>query len=241
MFTPQQIEQIAFGTATFGGYSKSDVDEFLEPLTEDYITLYKENALLKSKMKVLVTKLEEYRSNEASMKDAMVNAQKTCDKMVREAEEKCAAMLGEASDTAALNTKTADALVAAEQARVEEAKRTADAKIQEIQDQIRSCLQALDRIREAHAPAAPAAYDFDREEPAEAAEDKAEEKTEEAEETAENSTDSVAEEISASLQALVGTAEEPAPKPEPYHPVSDTTGKFANLKFGRNYDPTNNT
>ena len=72
MFTPQQIEQISFGKATFGGYDMNDVDEFLEPLTEDYITLYKENALLKSKMRVLVGKLEEYRKNEASMKDAMV-------------------------------------------------------------------------------------------------------------------------------------------------------------------------
>ena len=48
MFTPQQIEQISFSRATFGGYDMQAVDEFLEPLTEDYITLYKENALLKS-------------------------------------------------------------------------------------------------------------------------------------------------------------------------------------------------
>ena len=59
MFTPQQLEQIAFVTATFGGYDMQSVDEVLGPLTEDYITLYKENALLKSKMKVLVAKLEE--------------------------------------------------------------------------------------------------------------------------------------------------------------------------------------
>jgi hypothetical protein len=37
--------------------------------------------------------------------------------------------------------------------------------------------------------------------------------------------------------AIVGSAEEPAPKVEPMHPVSDTTSKFANLQFGRNYDP----
>ena len=74
MFTPQQIEQISFGRQTFGGYDMQSVDAFLEPLTEDYVTLYKENALLKSKMRVLVGKLEEYRKNEASMKDAIVNA-----------------------------------------------------------------------------------------------------------------------------------------------------------------------
>ena len=41
------------------------------------------------------------------------------------------------------------------------------------------------------------------------------------------------------LEALVGTTDEPAPKVEPQHPVSDTTSKFANLQFGRNYDPNN--
>ena len=272
MFTPQQIEQIAFGTVPFGGYSRPDVDGFLEPLTEDYITLYKENALLKSKMKVLVTKLEEYRSNEASMKDAMVNAQKTCDMMVKEAEAKCAAMLGEANNTAAENIKNADAMVAIQNARVEEARRAADAKIQEIQEQIRACLQALDRIREANAPAPITAFDYEQEEAksvaaeevaepveeptleeevAEAAEEATEEPQVEEETAAaaeeelaeENqvvgATDAVANEISASLQALVGVPEETAPKPQPQHPaISDTTGKFANLKFGRNYDPT---
>ena len=105
MFTPQQIEQISFNRVPFGGYDMQAVDEFLEPLIEDYVTLYKENALLKSKMRVLVEKLEEYRKNEASMKDAIISAQKTCDKMVRDAEAKCTQMLNEANAAAAENTK----------------------------------------------------------------------------------------------------------------------------------------
>ena len=76
MFTPQQLEQISFGKQTFGGYDMNDVDEFLEPLIEDYVTLYKENALLKSKMRVLVGKLEEYRKNEAAAKEATASAKR---------------------------------------------------------------------------------------------------------------------------------------------------------------------
>ena len=154
MFTPQQIDQISFSRSTFGGYDMQQVDEFLEPLTEDYVTLYKENALLKSKMRVLVGKLEEYRKNEAAMKDAVINAQKTCDKMVAEAEAKCAKMLNNAGSMAVANTANSDALVAAENARVEEARKTAAAKINELQDQLRSCIQALDRIKTANAPKA---------------------------------------------------------------------------------------
>ena len=218
MFTPQQIDQISFSRATFGGYDMQSVDEFLEPLTEDYITLYKENALLRSKMKVLVGKLEEYRNNEASMKDAIVNAQKTCDMMVKEAEAKCTQMLNDANVTAAENAKNNDALIAAEEARVEEAKRVARNKIEELQNQIRSCINALERIKENNRPAESGAFDYDRNE------------------GKSKSTDAVADEISANLQAMMGTADEPAPKAEPRHPINETTtSKFANLQFGRNY------
>ena len=214
MFTPQQIDQISFTKSTFGGYNMQQVDEFLEPLTEDYVTLYKENALLKSKMRVLVGKLEEYRKNEASMKDAVINAQKTCDKMVAEAEAKCAKMLNNASSMASTNTQVSEAQLAAENARLEEARKVAAAKISELQEQLRSCIQALDRIKSANAPAeAPA-----EEKPA---------------------GDDVADEIAQNIEAMVGTTVDTAPKAAPKHPVNDTTtSKFAslNLQFGRNYD-----
>ena len=220
MFTPQQIDQISFKKATFGGYDMEQVDEFLEPLTEDYVTLYKENALLKSKMRVLVGKLEEYRKNEASMKEAVINAQKTCDKMVMEAEAKCAKMLQNASAAAEPAAEAAPAAtddqIAAENAKVEEARKTAAAKITELQEQLRSCIQALDRIKTANAPA---------EEPAAV---KAE-------------GNDVADEIAQNIEAMVGTTVDTAPKAAPKHPTANdtTTSKFAslNLQFGRNYDP----
>ena len=58
MLTPQEVSEHAFAKAGFGGYNMAMVDEFLDQLTEDYTTLYKENAALKSKMKVLVDKVE---------------------------------------------------------------------------------------------------------------------------------------------------------------------------------------
>ena len=221
MITPQQIDQISF-SQTRHGYDMQQVDEFLEPLTEDYVTLYKENALLKSKMRVLVGKLEEYRKNEASMKDAVINAQKTCDKMVAEAQAKCAQMLNNASATAAATApapQNSDALVAAENARVQEARKAAAAKIGELQEQLRTCIQALDRIKAANAPAPEAA-----EAPA-PVQDK-----------------DVADEIAQNIETMIGSTVDTAPKAAPKHPTNNdtTTSKFAslNLQFGRNYDPT---
>lgn len=233
MFTPQQIDQISFGRATFGGYNMEQVDEFLEPLTEDYVTLYKENALLKSKMRVLVGKLEEYRKNEASMKEAVANAQKTCDKMVLEAQNKCNQMLSNANAMATgtpAATVHSDALVAAENARVEEARKTASVKISELQDQLRSCIQALERIKGANAPAAPAA-------PVKPA---APAPVTPAASAA--PADDVASQIAQNVEAIVGTTVDHAPKAAPKHPTANesTTSKFAslNLQFGRNYDPS---
>ena len=220
MLTPQDIEQISFGRATFGGYDMESVDEFLEPLLEDYTTLYKENALLKSKMRVLVSKLEEYRKNEASMKEAMTDAQQICDNMVREAEERCAKMLSDANATVMENVKNADSLIAAEDQRVDDARRAAAAKIDELETQLRSCIDTLERIKAANRPTQGRneAFDFDKHEPA---------------------ANAVADEISKNLEEQVGVTEDEAPKAAPMHPNSDTTTKFANLQFGRNYDPHN--
>ena len=220
MITPQQIEQISFGRATFGGYDMQSVDEILGPLTEDYITLYKENALLKSKMRVLVSKLEEYRNNEESMKDAIVNAQKTCDQMVKDAEEKCKQMLTEANDVATENAKNADALIAAENERVEDARRVAADKIDQLTAQLESCIQTLNMIKTTNAPApiGSSFYDYDKEPDVDPA-------------------DAVADEISNNLKNLVGPADEPVAKADP---LTDTASKFSDLSkhFGSDYNPT---
>lgn len=88
MLTPQEVSNHAFAKAVMGGYNMAMVDEFLDELTDDYTSLYKENAALKAKMKVLVDKVEEYRSTEDAMRAALLTAQKMADSMVAEAEEK---------------------------------------------------------------------------------------------------------------------------------------------------------
>ncbi|MFR1051390.1 MAG: DivIVA domain-containing protein [Oscillospiraceae bacterium] len=100
MLTPQEVAEHAFSKATFGGYNMSMVDEFLDLLTGDYTALYKENAALKAKMKVLVEKVEEYRATEDAMRKALLSAQKMADQMVAEAEGKKASVLAEAEQAA---------------------------------------------------------------------------------------------------------------------------------------------
>lgn len=88
MLTPQEVSTHSFTKASFGGYNMAMVDEFLDELTDDYTALYKENAALKAKLKVLVEKVEEYRATEDSMRATLLTAQRMADSIVKEAEEK---------------------------------------------------------------------------------------------------------------------------------------------------------
>ena len=93
MFTPQEIQEQTFSKAVFGGYDMQQVDDFLEPLTDDYITLYKENSVLKAKMKILVEKLEEYRAQETKQSTAAADAEAKSAQLLKETQARCAAML----------------------------------------------------------------------------------------------------------------------------------------------------
>ena len=86
MFTPQEVSEKAFPKASFGGYNMNSVDEFLDTLTEDYTALYKENATLKAKLKVLAEKVEEYRATEDAMRSTLLTAQRMAAQLVQEAQ-----------------------------------------------------------------------------------------------------------------------------------------------------------
>lgn len=93
MLTPQEVSSKEFVKAVFGGYDMSVVDDFLETVAADYTALYKENAILKSKIKVLVEKVEEYRSTDDAMRMALLTAQKLGDEITEEAKRKSEELL----------------------------------------------------------------------------------------------------------------------------------------------------
>ncbi len=236
MFTPQEIQEKTFVKAVFGGYDMQTVDEFLEPLTEDYITLYKENAVLKSKMKILVEKLEEYRSQEQSMRKAIISAQRTADAMVAEAEKKCARIMNEAETNAAAKPSiNVEASIAQEEERLNNAKQTALSFIENLEQDIRGHLELLEKLKkqdltikevEHPAPQRQKPYNFEEDEEKPLVIPK--------EESPKETAKDIANEIEQNIGRLMDM-EEPAKAGT----QTDATIKFTNLQFGRNYDPTN--
>lgn len=107
MLTPQNFREKTFERAIFGGYDMAAVDDFLEEAANDYAAVAKENMVLKSKMKVLVDKIEEYRSTEDSMRMTLLSAQKLCAQMEQEAKERAEATVANARQEAERTTAAA--------------------------------------------------------------------------------------------------------------------------------------
>lgn len=165
MITPQAIREKAFEKAVFGGYDMGSVDTFLETLAADLALLQKENATLKGKMKVLVEKVEEYRSNEDAIRMAVLTAQKLGNMIEAEAKAKAEKIVGDAQAEATRITQEAANQVSAENARLEESK-SASAKFIDSMDTLcRHQLEFLEKVGQMDfmqqfrtaAPAAPAA------------------------------------------------------------------------------------
>ena len=122
MITAQDIREKEFEKALFGGYDMSPVDSFKETVANDLALLQKENATLKAKMKVLVDKIEDYRSSEDAIRMAVVSAQRLGNSIEQDAREKADRIIAEAKAEAEKLKQDAEMEVELEQARLTKAK-----------------------------------------------------------------------------------------------------------------------
>ena len=166
MFTPKQLTEVGFTKAVFGGYDMESVHDVLDPLTEDYTTLYKENAVLKSKLRILVEKLEEYRQQgapaaqsskaveeaEEQAKEIVRGAEDKASALIRDARERAKAIVAEAGRTARVQTGE----VEMEQDRLAKARQTAASFIQAVQASIDRHQGLLDNLKLLDLPEQPA-------------------------------------------------------------------------------------
>ena len=155
MFTPKEVSEHAFAKATFGGYNMAMVDEFLDQLTEDYTALYKENASLKAKMKVLADSLEEYRSTEKGMRRALLAAQQAAEEMVKDAETRKADLMREAEADAYAKIAELHRQVANEEARLVVAQNSTAEFVAMVREACRKQEEALSSLNEVTAAPSP--------------------------------------------------------------------------------------
>ena len=140
MLTPQEVSSKTFPKAVMGGYNMVSVDEFLDKLTEDYSSLYKDNVALKAKIKLLAEKMDESRQTEESFRSLLLSAQKMAteivtsaeskrDAIVQEAEAHRSTVMGDAEKDAKVRMAELKRLVEAEEQRLLDKRQEVDAAI----------------------------------------------------------------------------------------------------------------
>ena len=78
--TPMDIEQQEF-SRSFRGYSEEEVDDFLDKIVKDYEELINENVRLNEEIEKMQEKLKEFSQIEETLRNSLLNAQKSAEEM----------------------------------------------------------------------------------------------------------------------------------------------------------------
>ena len=126
----------------------SEIDGFLEELAEDIASSQKENAVLKSKMKVLVDKIEEYRANEEALNLAILSAQKLAVQIESEARQRAAEMIEDAERQVKARVGSIEELTVTEETRLANAQSATRAFLEKARKACTDQLKNLDAVSE---------------------------------------------------------------------------------------------
>lgn len=142
MLTPDQIKSKEFHTTGKSSYKAEEVDEFLNEIHASYDQMFRENANIIKKMSILANKVEEYKKDEDSLRQALLSAQKLADRIISEAKETSEKQLSEASQQS--ENMLSDATQKADKI-LDDAKRLADAKVHEANKQADEIIGSVNR------------------------------------------------------------------------------------------------
>ena len=208
--TVQEIQEIGFEKAVFGGYDMKSVDTFLERVAEEFAAMQKENAALKAKMKVLVDKIEEYRGVEDGMRRALMSAQTIAQDTIDKAKQEAQDIVTAAKDETENKVKNTRDEITLEEQKLETAKK--------------NTLEFVARISAAYQAQAKALVELA----------KAEKLVGQQQEPVQQPAPQPVAPQAAPAQSPAPPQEEQADAP-----IEDATRKFdfGELKFGADYDP----
>lgn len=219
MMTLENIRNVEFNRGR--GYRAEEVDDFIDACADTVQQLMQEKEELNQKMKVLADKLVEYRNDEDSIRAALLNAQRTGDTVLREAEQKAQQIIEEAKKEAENAREALYARVEQEKQELERIQREVAAFKERMLTLYKEHLELLKLLPDEEAAAEePAA-------PVEAAP---------AEEAAEETPAPLTEEEPVSENVIVAPpVEEIIAVPDEEQDVKPVS-RFSNLKFGNDYD-----
>lgn len=110
MLTIDEIKDISFRRGR--GYKGEDVDAFIDEVILTFEQMKKEKSELIRKMDILATRVEQYRADEETVRNALLTSQRIADQSIKEANAKAAAIISDAEAKAASIKKESNAVTA---------------------------------------------------------------------------------------------------------------------------------
>ncbi len=96
MLTPAQVRNHQFSASGRGTYRASEVDDFFASVCSSYEQMFRENGELLKKIGLLADKVEEYKSDEDNIREALLTAQRMANKIISDAKADAEKRLSEA-------------------------------------------------------------------------------------------------------------------------------------------------
>lgn len=100
MLTPAQVRNHQFSASGRGTYRAAEVDDFFASVCDSYEQMFRENGELLKKIGLLADKVEEYKSDEDNIREALLTAQRMANKIISDAKADAEKRLSDASQKA---------------------------------------------------------------------------------------------------------------------------------------------
>ncbi len=96
MFNANEIRQITFEKVV-RGYRPEDVESFMEKIADEFEALAAEKQEIESQLYILAERIEQYKTEEESIKATLISAQKLGESIIAESRQKAEAILKDAN------------------------------------------------------------------------------------------------------------------------------------------------
>lgn len=153
MITPMDIHNKTF-SGQIRGYSKDEVNAFLEELASDYEKIYREHRVMEEEMDTIRTKLRNYEKMESTMSHTLVMAQEPADNVKKNAHKEAELSIQEAQSEAQKIVSDAEAARRKMNADLLKAEGDMNLYIEKLLSNFKSALALIEAAKAARAPQA---------------------------------------------------------------------------------------
>lgn len=223
MLTIDEIKDVSFRRGR--GYRGEDVDAFIDEVIVSFEQMKKEKSDLIRKMDILATRVEQYRADEETVRNALLSSQRVADSSIKEAQAKAAQIVADAEAKAQSALKESNAVTAKQKEVYLKLKNDSAELRKELENIYNNHLKTINDLP-TDAVVLRKQEELDKKYPTDPVE----------EEVAEEAVEEVTAEIQEEVPEIAQPVEDDIPSQDIEYVDKASDNRYDDLKFGDNFD-----